>query len=110
MDYPHGLLNGIIVVGIPLPPPSAELDALASYYAQKFGKSKSDDYCSILPAMNRVLQAAGRSIRSETDRSMIVLMDSRFNMTKYRKFFPDEFRITDIKGFDDTCRGFFDLH
>ena len=94
VDYPGNLLSGIMVVGIPLAPPSLELSALSSYFGGKFGDDKRDDYCSNLPAMNKVLQAAGRSIRSETDKSIIIFMDRRFNMQKYRKYFPDEYRIT----------------
>jgi Rad3-related DNA helicase len=38
--------------------------------------------------MNRVLQAVGRVIRSETDRGIVLLIDSRFNEVRYRKLFP----------------------
>ncbi len=38
--------------------------------------------------MNRVLQAIGRAIRSETDRGAVLLIDARFNETRYRRLFP----------------------
>jgi DNA excision repair protein ERCC-2 len=107
VDYPDGLLDCIIVVGLPLAPPSLELDALNRYYSKKFDTDKSDDYCSILPAMNKVLQAAGRSIRSSSDRSVIVFMDSRFKMNKYRTYFPDDYNITGAEDFKTICNDFF---
>lgn len=107
IDYPGSLLNGIIVVGLPLPPPSLELEGLKQYYNEKFGADKGEDYSSILPSMNKVLQAAGRSIRSPTDKSIIILMDKRFNLKKYNRFFPDEFQMKNLEEFDEECKVFF---
>jgi DNA excision repair protein ERCC-2 len=91
MDFPGKILDCAIVVGLPLERPSLETDALIKYYDFKFNRGW--DYGYIYPAMNRALQAAGRCIRSETDRGAIILMDDRFKWANYRKCFPDDMRF-----------------
>ncbi|HYW96926.1 MAG TPA: helicase C-terminal domain-containing protein, partial [Bacteroidales bacterium] len=44
------------------------------------------------PAINRVLQAAGRVIRSETDRGVVLLIDRRFTVSSYRRLLPAEWK------------------
>ncbi|RLI93521.1 MAG: hypothetical protein DRO90_03465, partial [Candidatus Altiarchaeales archaeon] len=91
IDYANNLLNGVIVVGLPLEIPSLEVKSLIEYYDFKF--ERGWDYGYIYPAMNRALQAAGRCIRSETDKGVIVLMDERFRWKNYRKCFPLDFEF-----------------
>lgn len=50
------------------------------------------DYAYTYPGINKVLQAAGRVIRTEQDRGAILLIDDRFGTNKYRKLFPEEWR------------------
>jgi len=88
MDFPGRVLDCVVVVGLPLEKPTLETEALIAYYDFKFGRGW--DYGYIYPAMNRALQAAGRCIRSETDRGAIVLMDDRFNWQNYKKCFPKD--------------------
>lgn len=107
VDYRDNILSSVIVVGIPFPPPSLELNALQDYYTAKFGKQKGYEYVSIYPAMNRVLQAAGRSIRSRDDRALIVLMDKRFNYPGYKKCLPDEFQFIPTEDLLAACKDFF---
>lgn len=90
MDFPGRMLDCAVVVGLPLERPTLETDALIRYYDFKF--SRGWDYGYIYPAMNRALQAAGRCIRSETDRGAIVLMDDRFKWRNYRKCFPRDMK------------------
>jgi DNA excision repair protein ERCC-2 len=96
VDYPENLLDGVIIVGLPLETPNLEVKALIEYYDFKF--ERGWDFGYIYPAMNRALQAAGRCIRSETDRGVIVLMDERFKWRNYSKCFPKDFLpiITEI--------------
>lgn len=89
VDYAENLLNAVIVVGLPLEIPSLEVKSLIEYYDFKF--KRGWDYGYIFPAMNRALQAAGRCIRSETDRAAIILMDERFKWRNYSKCFPKDF-------------------
>ncbi|MCX6695586.1 MAG: ATP-dependent DNA helicase [Candidatus Altiarchaeota archaeon] len=92
MDYPENLLDAVVIVGLPLERPDLETDALIDYYDFKF--ERGWDYGYIYPAMNRALQAAGRCIRSETDRGAIILMEERFRWANYRKCFPTDFEFT----------------
>jgi len=91
VDFPGKVLDCVIVVGLPLEKPSLEIEALINYYDFKFGRGW--DYGYTYPAMNRVLQASGRCIRSETDRGSIILMDDRFLWKNYKKCFPRDFRF-----------------
>ena len=62
---------------------------LIEYYDFKFGKGL--EYGYFLPAMIRVMQNAGRCIRSATDRGVIVFLDERYADPRYRDMFPDDF-------------------
>ncbi len=92
VDYANNILDGVIVVGLPLEIPNLETKSLIEYYDFKFDRGW--DYGYIYPAMNRVLQSAGRCIRSETDRGVIVLMDERFKWRNYSKCFSTDFEFT----------------
>jgi DNA excision repair protein ERCC-2 len=82
VDYPENILKGIIVVGIPLEKPNLETTARINFYEKKFG-SKGKDYAYIIPAIIRAVQAAGRAIRSEKDKAVIVFMDKRYKWRMY---------------------------
>ena len=73
-----------------LAPPSREVDALVNYFDVKFGRGRGEEYGYINPAMNRVVQAAGRLIRTERDRGVVVLMDERFLHGRYLGTFPPD--------------------
>jgi DNA excision repair protein ERCC-2 len=92
VDYEGNLLAAVIVVGLPLSPPSVEVEALKDYYARKFGPERGYDYAYVFPAVNKVLQAAGRPIRSERDRAAIVLLESRLVGPRYARYLPADFR------------------
>ena len=89
IDLPDDQLNGVIVVGVPLEKPTLMVKELIEYYDFKFGKGL--DYGYFLPAMIRVMQNAGRCIRSPTDRGVIVFLDERYADPRYRDMFPDDF-------------------
>lgn len=91
IDLPGKLLNGVVIVGVPLDSPDLETQSLIDYYDKLFGAGW--DYGYIFPAMNRVVQAAGRAIRSETDKGVIVLLDERFTWKNYFKCLPIDWRI-----------------
>ncbi|MBS3781394.1 MAG: ATP-dependent DNA helicase [Candidatus Thermoplasmatota archaeon] len=107
VDYRDNILSSVMIVGIPFPPPSLEVEALEEYYTAKFDKEKGYKYSRIYPAMNRVLQAAGRPIRSKTDRALIILADKRFNYERYKKNLPKDFDYTVTKDVVKTCKSFF---
>lgn len=98
VDYRDNLLSGVIVVGLPFAPPSLEVQSLRMYFRNKFGYTLGEEYSYIYPAMNKILQAAGRSIRSESDRAVVVLMEERLKQPRYLKFLPDDLRPVRTEG------------
>ena len=92
VDYRDNLLRAVCIVGLPLSPPTLEVEALKAYYAAKFGGEKGYEYAVVYPALNKVLQAAGRPIRGESDRAIVVLMDRRYLDQRYAAGMPPDFR------------------
>lgn len=83
IDFPGEELCFAIIVGIPFPPPTLENNAMSQMYDEKYGAWMGWRYVSLAPAMRKMKQAIGRLIRTETDRGMAVIMDSR--VSKYAK-------------------------
>ncbi len=98
VDYKDNLLSGVMVVGLPFAPPSLEVQSLRMYFRNKFGYTLGEEYSYIYPAVNKVLQAAGRSIRSENDRAVVVLMEERLKQPRYLKFLPEDLRPVKVDG------------
>ena len=86
VDYPGDMLNGVIVVGPGLPRVDGEQELIRAYYEDKYAQGFA--YAYLYPGMNRVVQSAGRVIRSETDVGIIVLVDKRFSHGNYASLFP----------------------
>jgi DNA excision repair protein ERCC-2 len=79
-------LIGAVIVGVGLPQLCIERNLIRDYFQQQ--NAVGFDYAYTFPGMNRVLQAIGRVIRSETDRGVVLLIDARFNEVRYRRLFP----------------------
>ncbi|MFH0961792.1 MAG: ATP-dependent DNA helicase [archaeon] len=90
VDFPKNVLKGVVVVGLPLQQPTLETKALIDYYQKKFGRGW--DYGYLYPGISRAIQAAGRMIRSESDRGVAVFLDERYTWANYRKCFPPELK------------------
>ena len=88
IDLKGEKLIGAIIVGTGLPSISVNEQVLKEYYDGRYGKGF--EYAYIYPGMNKVMQAAGRVIRTENDRGIIVLLDERFLQSSYRSLFPRE--------------------
>lgn len=86
IDLAGDSLIGAVIVGIGMPGLSYEREAIAAYYEEKYEEGKQFAY--VYPGMNRVFQAAGRVIRREGDRGVIVLIDDRFDDPIYKKSLP----------------------
>ena len=86
IDLVGDKLIGAVIVGIGIPSLSYEREAIAAYYQDKYEMGK--EYAYLYPGMNRVFQAAGRVIRREGDRGVIVLIDDRFRDPLYKKSLP----------------------
>ncbi len=79
-------LIGAVIVGVGLPQLCVERNLIRDYFQQQ--NAAGFEYAYTFPGMNHVLQAIGRVIRSETDRGVVLLIDMRFNETRYRRLFP----------------------
>ncbi len=88
VDFPGDLLNGVVIVGLPLAKPDLITREIIAYYEKKFGRGW--DYGYTYPAMNKCFQSAGRCIRSETDRGAVIFLDERFAWQNYFCCFPRE--------------------
>ena len=91
IDLPGDLLKAVIVVGLPLGKPDLESTELINYFDSKY--SKGWDYAYIFPAMQKTMQAAGRCIRTEKDKGIIVFLDERYSWNNYFKCFPPDYNI-----------------
>ena len=90
IDLTGRRLIGAIVIGVGLPQPTPENEAIREYYDDALEAGR--EYAYVYPGMNRVLQAAGRVIRTERDRGVVVLIDDRFSEPLYRRLMPNHWR------------------
>ncbi|MFO7611554.1 MAG: ATP-dependent DNA helicase [Clostridia bacterium] len=86
IDLAGDRLSGVAVIGTGLPAVCPERELIKRYYDGINGQGF--DYAYTYPGLNRVLQAAGRVIRSENDRGFVLLIDSRFTGRKYMELYP----------------------
>ena len=94
IDLTNDRLIGAIVVGTGLPQIGNEREILKEYYDRESGNGF--DYAYRFPGMNKVLQAAGRVIRTTEDRGVIVLLDERFLQSDYQPLYPREWKSRKI--------------
>jgi len=88
VDFAGDLLNGVVIIGLPLARPDLKTKETISYYEKKFGQGWNYGYT--FPAMNKCMQSAGRCIRSETDRGIVIYLDERFAWKNYYDCLPRE--------------------
>ncbi len=88
VDYPGNILDAVVCIGMPLPPPSSRQEALRSYYEERYGKQRAWRYADSQPAINRLMQAIGRPIRKAADRALVVLLEKRLLQRGYRLCLP----------------------
>lgn len=87
IDLKNDQLIGVGIVSVGLPGINDEANLIRDYFDQLNHQGFS--YAYQLPGFNNVSQAAGRVIRTTTDKGVIVLMDHRFSQARYRNIFPD---------------------
>jgi Rad3-related DNA helicase len=90
IDLTGRRLIGSIVIGVGLPQPTPEREAICAYYEDTLESGR--EYAYHYPGMNRVLQAAGRVIRREDDRGIILFIDDRYGEPLYREMIPAHWR------------------
>lgn len=93
VDYPGDMLSQVIVVSPGLPQYNLERELLKAYYQECYEHGFA--YAYLIPGLTRVVQAAGRLLRSEEDRGVIVLMGRRFLEPRYARLLPDEWTLGD---------------
>lgn len=86
IDLVGSRLIGAVVVSVGLPQLNLQQDTIMDYFQQKLGRGY--EYAYRYPGMNKVLQAAGRVIRSESDRGAVLLIDERYGHRSYQELFP----------------------
>ncbi|MFX1282009.1 MAG: ATP-dependent DNA helicase [Promethearchaeota archaeon] len=85
IDFP-GILDGVIVIGPSLPTVTFEQELLKQYYEERF--SNGFAYAYQFPGLTRTFQAAGRLIRTSSDRGIIIFVGRRFASLHYANYFP----------------------
>lgn len=86
IDLAEERLIGAVIVGTGLPQVCSDREIIRSFFDKK--NMEGFSYSYLYPGMNKVLQSAGRVIRTERDRGVILLLDERFQDQRYREIFP----------------------
>lgn len=94
VDLPGERLSGVIIVGVGLPQICTERELLRAH----FGPDNGFAYAYRYPGMNKVLQAVGRVIRTETDRGVALLIDDRFSFSEYAALMPSWWGQAEVMG------------
>ncbi|MCR5634592.1 MAG: ATP-dependent DNA helicase, partial [Lachnospiraceae bacterium] len=111
IDLKNDSLIGAIVVGTGLPMVCNERELLKDFFDDE--NSDGFDYAYRYPGMNKVLQAAGRVIRTAEDVGIVALLDERFLYNQNNRLFPREWediRVINAGNVSDEIRGFWDGH
>ena len=95
IDLAGDRLAGAVIVGVGLPGIGLERDLIRDYFETQ--RQAGFDFAYRLPGFNRVLQAAGRVIRTSRDRGFVLLLDQRYGHRRYRALFPAEWRPVHLK-------------
>ena len=105
LDYRGEMLNGAMVVGLPLAPFNRVRRMMIDYFRHKFGV-EGEFLCYTLPAINRSLQALGRVLRTPEDRGVLVLAEKRFLENRVKNALPgwiqEEVIVCDAAGFREV--------
>ena len=88
IDLVRESLIGVLIVGTGLPQVCTQREILRDYFEETVGKGF--EYAYLFPGITKVLQAAGRLVRTADDYGVIALMDERFLKQEYREQFPRE--------------------
>lgn len=95
IDLTGDRLVGAIIVGVGLPQICLERNIIKDYFEER--KGTGFEYAYVFPGMNKVMQAVGRVIRTETDRGVVMLIDERFSENTYKKLFLPEWQPQRVK-------------
>ncbi len=102
IDLKGDRLTGVVVVGVGLPNFDTERRLMKTYFDQE--GMNGFEYTYVYPGMNRVQQAGGRLIRTETDKGILLLIDSRFLEKRYQQLLPYEWQHFEILTTDQSIK------
>lgn len=91
IDLPGTCLDGVCIAGVGLPQVNLFRETLRDWYQQQLGDGFL--YAYRLPGMQKVAQAVGRVIRSETDRGIALLLDDRYRRSDWQRLFPAHWQV-----------------
>ncbi|MDB5797033.1 MAG: DinG family ATP-dependent helicase, partial [Paucimonas sp.] len=97
IDLPGTRLVGAFIATLGLPQVNPVNEALSACMAQRFGASVAYDYTYFFPGLQKVVQAAGRVIRNESDRGVLMLIDDRYARADARALYPSWWRLHKIR-------------
>ena len=115
IDLKGNRLIGTVLVGVGLPQINIDKELMKEYFDYKARENyeipQGFDYAYVFPGFTKILQSAGRVIRSEEDRGVIVLLDERYYSQKYIDLFPDEWKnvkFVELNDIDNLLRDFWE--
>jgi Rad3-related DNA helicase len=100
VDFSHAPLAGVICVGVGLPPASRQKEEMRMHFDAELGNGGGDTVAYQQPAMTKVLQMAGRLLRSPDDRGVLLLIDDRFARASFQRFFPRHWQPISLRAAD----------
>lgn len=103
IDLPAERLCGAVIIGVGLPQICLERDALRDVYEAKYASGYR--YAYQYPGICKVLQAAGRIIRTETDRGALLLIDQRYGHSEYRELLPAHWNVKKVRNITQLTAG-----
>lgn len=93
VDYPGEMLRAVVVVSPALPMVRFEQERMRRYFEERY--ERGFEYAYVIPGMTRVVQSAGRLIRSESDTGVVVLACRRFLQAPYSRYLPEHWYLDD---------------
>lgn len=111
IDLTGERLCGVVIVGVGLPQLSPEREIMSQYFASRLGRGF--EYAYQFPGFNKVQQAAGRVIRSESDVGFVLLIDDRYKKPEYQALFPPDWQpvaIDRAEALTDELKAFWASH
>ena len=105
VEWPPGVLKGVVILGNGMPGPSTEQKRLQRYYEQAFHRharpghvvtNPGFDHAFLFPGLNRVIQTAGRIQRTPEDAGIVLLLDRRFRQPHYQHYLPSHWACETI--------------
>ena len=107
IDLKEERLIGAVIIGTGLPQVNAEQEILREYFQEDMGNGFC--YAYQYPGMNKVMQAAGRVIRTMKDKGVVALLDDRFLQPEYEMLFPREWETYTVVSLNNVSRALEDF-